>query len=229
MTPVNLVIGLPMAAALGFAYGMGPCLISCAPFLAPVFLARDGGLKQSWRVVLPLSLGRLLVYISMGAFAGSLGYYAKGVATNPAIHLLLGCAVLMMGIALLLRKPISACAATASVKGGSTSLRRMDFSAPRPLLPGGLFLMGIAMALSPCAPLGIVLFSAAMSGEAINGALLGASFGAGAIFIPAVVFGVGLAYLGSRIREQLKAWQPRVERMSAWLLVLTGLGNLAHW
>jgi len=53
-------------------------------------------------------------------------------------------------------------------------LRRMDKrESPPVLLPGGLFLMGIGMALSPCAPLGIVLFSASLTGSAAGGLLLG--------------------------------------------------------
>ncbi len=227
MIDVDMVVGAPMAAALGFAYGMGPCLVSCAPFLAPVFLASDGGMRQSWRILLPLSLGRLVAYSSLGAVAGAFGYYIKGMATSPAIHLLIGSAVLMMGIALLLRKPATTCAAGAP--SGSAPLRRMDVPARRALLPGGLFLMGVAMALSPCAPLGLVLFSAAMSGDMWAGAALGLSFGMGAIVVPVVVYGTVVAYMSSRLRERLQEWRPRIERLSALLLVAVGIGNLARW
>lgn len=226
MIDVDMVVGAPMAAALGFAYGMGPCLVSCAPFLAPVFLASDGGMKQSWRILLPLSLGRLVAYSSMGAVAGALGYYVKGAATTPAIHLLIGSAVLLMGISLLLRKPPTTCTAGAA---GSAPLRRMDLPARRTMMPGGLFLMGIAMALSPCAPLGLVMFSAAMSGGAWSGAALGLSFGMGAIVVPSLVFGTVVAYMSTRLRERLQEWRPRIERLSALLLVVVGIGNLAHW
>lgn len=226
MIDVNMVVGIPMAATLGFAYGMGPCLISCAPFLAPVFLASDGGMKQSWRILLPLSLGRLVAYSSLGGVAGAVGYHIKGIATGSALHLLLGSAVLLMGGALLLRKPKMACKMEATE---GQPLRRMALPIHRTAMPGGLFLMGVAMTLSPCAPLGLVLFSAAMSGGTMSGVLLGLFFGLGAIVVPSVVFGVGMAYVGARLREQLKDWLPRIERLSAWLLVLTGVGSLARW
>jgi thiol:disulfide interchange protein DsbD len=96
-------------------------------------------------------------------------------------------------------------------------------------LPGGLFLMGVGMALSPCAPLGIVLFSAAMSGNALGGLLLGLSFGLGAIVIPALFYGIGLAYMGTQLREQLRDWRPKMERISAVLLIAVGVSNLARW
>lgn len=226
-----MVVGLPMAAALGFAYGMGPCLISCAPFLGPVFLASDGGIKKSWKIILPLSLGRLTAYVSFGGVVGGFGHYVKGAAMSNDIHLVIGASVLLMGLALLLRKPEAQC-------GGATTAESASIAKPiqivrshqvKTLMPGGLFLMGIGMALSPCAPLGIVLFSAAMAGHVLDGMLLGLCFGLGAIVIPALFYGIGIAYLGTRLREQLNTWMPAMERLSAWLLVVVGISNLARW
>lgn len=227
MIPVDMVVGAPMAAALGFAYGMGPCLISCAPFLGPVFLASDGGIKKSWQIILPLSLGRLTAYSAFGMVVGMAGHYAKGAISGDSVRLVVGCAVLMMGLALLLRKTDKVCA---PAQAQATPLKRMDrVDSPKMLLPGGLFLMGVGMALSPCAPLGLVLFSAGMSGSGGSGLLLGLSFGLGAIVIPALAYGIGIAYLGTRLREQLQGWRPKIEGISALLLVAVGIGNLARW
>lgn len=227
MIPVNMVVSAPMAATLGFAYGMGPCLVSCLPFLGPVFLASDGGIRKSWKIILPLSLGRLTAYSSFGLIVGMLGHYVKDTISSDSIRIVIGCAVLMMGLALLLRRPGRTCS---SAQAQVVPLRRMDKrESPRMLLPGGLFLMGIGMALSPCAPLGIVLFSASLSGTATGGLLLGMSFGLGAIVIPAIAYGIGMAYLGTRLREQLQNWRPKIELVSALLLVAVGISNLARW
>ena len=227
MIPVNMVIGAPMAATLGFAYGMGPCLISCLPFLGPVFLASDGGIGKPWKIILPLSLGRLTAYSTFGLIVGMLGHYVKDTIATDTIRMVIGCAVLMMGLALLLRKSGNTCG---SAQEQSAPLRRMDKAGnQRVLLPGGLFLMGIGMALSPCAPLGIVLFSASLSGSAAGGLLLGMSFGLGAIVIPSVAYGIGMAYLGTQLREQLQSWRPKIERISALLLVAVGVSNLVRW
>ncbi|MDD5057559.1 MAG: sulfite exporter TauE/SafE family protein [Sideroxydans sp.] len=249
MIPVDLVVSAPMAAALGFAYGMGPCLISCAPFLGPVFLASDGGIKKSWKLILPLSLGRLTAYGAFGLVVGAAGHYVKGAITADSVRLVVGCAVLMMGLALLLRKTEKVCTTAAvhpisfspdnslgrkpSVGASLLANSKYNFAsklAPtRTLLPGGLYLMGIGMALSPCAPLNVVLFSAGMSGSAAGGLWLGLSFGLGAIVVPAIVYGVGMAYLGTQLREQLQSWRPKIERLSALLLVAVGISNLARW
>lgn len=227
MIPVDMVVGAPMAAALGFAYGMGPCLISCLPFLGPVFLASDGGIRKSWKIVLPLSLGRLTAYSAFASVVGAFGHYVKGMVVSDGIRIVIGCGVLMMGLALLLRKSGNACA---PARTQTVPLQRIDRrQSPQMLMPGGLFLMGIGMTLSPCAPLGVVLFSAAMTGSAAGGLLLGLSFGLGAIVIPALAYGIGMAYLGTRLREQLQSWRPNIERISALLLVAVGISNLARW
>ena len=44
-------IGLPMALGLGMLYGLGPCLVSCLPYLGPVFLNADQGIRQSWKIL----------------------------------------------------------------------------------------------------------------------------------------------------------------------------------
>jgi sulfite exporter TauE/SafE len=225
--PVEAIVGLPMAMALGLLYGLGPCLVSCLPYLGPVFLARDFSWRRSWRVVLPLSLGRLAGYSTFGAAAGWAGHYVKdSAAASPLLQLLFGAAALMVGLALFWqRRP--ACAAGAAPAAGGLPLRRFDPGAePRPLLPGGLFLMGVGMALTPCGPLGVVLFSAAASGHALSGFLLGLSFGLGAIIVPSLVYGLGVAYLGGRLREQLGSWRPRIEALSAGLLILVGMSQL---
>lgn len=222
---LETVIGMPMALSLGLMYGLGPCLVSCLPYLAPVFLARDFGLRRSWRVVLPLSLGRLAGYIGMGLAAGWLGSAVKDGATAPMLRLLVGSAAVMIGVALLWRRP--ACAAAGGAHATVSPLRRFDPGLePRPLLPGGLFLMGLSMAMTPCAPLGVVLFSAAATGSAANGAALGLAFGLGAIVVPSLVYGIGAAYFGQRLREQLAHWRPAVERLAAGLLIFVGLSNL---
>lgn len=214
-----VLVGLPMALALGLAYGLGPCLVSCLPYLGPVFLARDFSLRHSWQVVLPLSLGRLAGYGGFGLAAGLAGQVVKDGATAPVVRLVVGAAVLMMGLALLWRRP--ACAAAPE-----TAVVSFLPAEPRPLLPGGLFLMGVGMALTPCAPLGVVLFSAAASASAGQGAMLGLAFGLGAIVVPGLVYGIGAAYLGGRLREELNHWRPAMERIAAGLLILTGLSNL---
>lgn len=224
---LDVVVSLPMAMVLGLVYGLGPCLVACLPYLGPVFLARDFSWQRAWRVVLPLSAGRLLGYTGFGALAGWVGHYVNDHSVaSPVLHTVVGAAALMVGVALFWqRRP--ACVTPATLPAEAVPLRRMALrAAPRPLLPGGLFLMGVGMALTPCGPLGTVLFSAAASGHLIHGSVLGLGFGLGAIVVPSVVYGLGVSYFGARLREQLGPWRARIERLSAGLLVLVGLHQI---
>lgn len=252
--PVETIIGLPMALSLGLMYGLGPCLVSCLPYLGPVFLARDFGLRHSWRVVLPLSLGRLTGYAGFGLVAGWAGHTLEDSAAAPMLRLLVGSAAVMIGLALLWRRPACGKATTTTVSPlrrldigarnatectGPLGAQRADQSPPPPgegskeagslvhsLLPGGLFLMGLSMTLTPCAPMGVVLFSAAAMASAGHGLLLGLTFGLGAIVVPSIVFGIGAAYLGRELRAQLGRWRSWLERLSAALLIFVGVSQL---
>jgi thiol:disulfide interchange protein DsbD len=216
-------VGLPLALTLGLIFGMGPCLISCMPYLSPIFLGTDVGVRRSWTVLLPLSAGRLTVYGGFGAAAGWLGAAAVAEVHAGTIRLVLGCAALMVGAAMLLRRRV-ACAGTPA----SIALRRMDRAERRTLMPGGVYLLGVSIALSPCGPLSLVLLAAALSAQPLYGAALGLAFGCGAIAVPSLAYGLGLAYFGERLRRRLGAWRPRLELLAAALMIAAGAGNLIH-
>lgn len=225
MEPIEqTIVTLPLALALGLVFGFSACTISCLPYLGPVFLACDGGIRQSWRTVLPFSLGRLSSYAGLGLLAGYAGQYLGDDAGLGSVRWVLGCAAIMVGLGLLLRRaPHRVCTPRPVME---QPLQRYDSAAPRTLMPGGLFLLGASMALTPCAPLGTVLFSAALTTSATHGLALGLAFGLGAIALPALIFGIGVAYIGSRLREQLRQWSHGVQRLSAALLIAVGGVNL---
>lgn len=224
LMPAPAPVGLPMAFTLGLVFGMGPCLLACAPYLGPVFLNSDGGVRRSWRILLPVSLGRLTGYAGFGLACGAAGQVVSETVGPAAVAAVLGIAALMVGGALLRRalKGRTGCVVPHVV--GAAPLTRKDAAAP--LMPGGLYLMGVAMALTPCAPLGVVLVAAAALGSAPGGASLGLVFGLGAVLVPGLVYGLGMAYFGRRLREQLGPWRGRIELLSAGLLIVTGAGHL---
>lgn len=235
MTPIEqTLVSFPMAAVLGLVFGMGACTLACLPYLGPVFLASDGGIRRSWRILLPFSLGRLGGYAALATVAGALGQYLGGqIAEAAQVRGLIGVAAILIGLALWQRRTGAAtCHAGAAGRNDEQPLQRVESAHAtlpgrgHPLLPGGLFLLGAGMTLTPCAPLGTVLFSAAVSASPWHGLLLGLGFGLGAIFIPSLVYGVGAAWIGARLREQLQHHRVTATRLSAALLVLTGVGNL---
>jgi len=211
-----------MSAALGLMFGMGPCLVSCLPFLGPVFLCTDGGLIRSLRIIFPHALGRLAGYAGLAATAGFIGDYAGNLFGAPIMNFALGSATLLVGLAIMLMwrmRRQKACGA------GCTSYS-WEHNAVRQFMPSGLFLMGLGMAFTPCAPLTVVLFSAATAASWKFGLSLGLAFGLGAIAVPSLVYGVGFSYFAAQLRARLGAWLGRIEVLSGALLVSIGLVTL---
>ena len=219
------LLTIPTAMILGLVFGMSSCTIACLPFLGPIFIASEGGVRRSWRIMLPFSLGRLSSYGLLATAAGFTGQILGNSFANQELRWLLGMAALVLGIALLLRpEQKNRCNnKTDSHVPFQDNLRSQSAES---LMPGGLFLLGAGMALSPCAPLGSVIFSAAVGANAWHGLWLGLGFGLGAIIIPTIFYGIGFAWFGQRLREQLSNSHKYIVRLSAALLILTGAGNI---
>ncbi len=226
MTPVDqTLLTIPMATLLGLVFGMGSCTIACLPFLGPVFIASEGGVRRSWRIMLPFSLGRLTSYALLATAAGLTGKILGNSVAGQELRWLLGMAALILGIAMLLRRP----GQNRCTQGANNEVplqRDLRNESAEALMPGGLFLLGAGMALSPCAPLGSVIFSAAVGASAWHGLWLGLGFGIGAIVIPTIFYGIGFAWFGNRLREQLHNSHKHIVRLSAALLIITGAGNI---
>ncbi len=225
MTAIDqTLLTLPTAMLLGLVFGMGSCTIACLPFLGPIFIASEGGVRRSWRIMLPFSLGRLTSYATLAAIAGFTGQFLGEGVAGEELRWVMGSAALVLGIALLLRRPA---APQCTARGhGEVSLQRDPWAgSERTLMPGGLFLLGAGMAMSPCAPLSSVLFSAAVGADMWQGLWLGLGFGAGAIIIPTLFYGIGFAWFGGRLREQLRSSHKYIVRLSAALLIFTGVGS----
>jgi len=207
---------------LGVVFGIGPCTLTCLPYLGPVFLSQQGGIKDSWKIVLPFSLGRLISYSSLGLAAGYLGQTLSTTLKTPIIAWMLGTATVCVGLYVLWmsvnkHKKISSCTSHATLNESSKLSK---------IMPGGLFFMGMGMALTPCSPLSTVLLVSAASASALTGISLGFSFGMGAVMVPALIFGLGMAYFGQRVREILVKWRKKLEYASGMVLIIMGLGTI---
>jgi thiol:disulfide interchange protein DsbD len=209
---------LPIALVFGFLFGMGPCLLGCLPYLGPVFVSLDGGISRSWSILLPFSLGRLSAYTGFGLASGLAGHLAGNAISPNRIGLLLGTGTLLIAVGLLLR---------------SAGSRRLacthHVDKAEPALPGGLFLLGFSMALSPCTPLSAILLAAAASQSPLSGACLGFAFGIGALLVPSLIYGAGFSFFASQLREKLGQGRKYVEVAAIVLLTASGLYNIFRW
>ena len=232
LEPVLLSSGA--ALLLGLGYGAGPCSIACLPILGPVFTATESGVGEAWRTLLPFSLGRLTGYTLLGGLAGGLGLSVEDWLAAPWVRWLLGAATLLVALSLLFRRHSPACdsqchsthtpiliTTVGKGKPGAASLGR--------LLPGSLYLVGLGLALNPCAPLTTVVLASATSANILTGVTLGGGFALGAIIVPTLIFAFGLAHFGQQIRHHLAQHRNALEYTSVALLVLTGTATTLGW
>jgi cytochrome c biogenesis protein CcdA len=225
----TMTLSVPMALALGLAFGAGPCTITCLPYLGPVFAACEVNRRQAWATVLPFSAGRLTGYAALGLLAGGVGEAIQAWLRSPVVGWVLGGATVLVGLSLFWRrKPQTCCSKTASntvslnLLTGSSEKNTWSFSI-------GLFVMGAGMALNPCVPLGTVLLAASATASASAGLSLGLGFGVGAVLLPSLIFVFGIAHFGRQLREHLQAWRPKLGVGAGAMLIMLGISTIMGW
>ena len=227
LEPVSL--SFPAALLLGLSFGSGPCNIACLPYLGPVFMATGDGVRKAWRILLPFSLGRMSGYTLLGALAGWAGLLVQDWINQPWVRWLLGGATILVALSILWRQRQQPVACSHSTKEQPIEVQIDNRHKAVPTLPGGLFFMGMGMALNPCAPLTTVILAAATTANVMAGGSLGLGFGIGAVLIPTFVFALGVAHFGTQIREHLSQWRGALVNTSVGLLLLMGTGTALGW
>lgn len=197
---------------IGLSFGAGACMFTCIPTLGVMLLSQDIDAKeiskQTWR----FNAGRMGAYSTLTSVSGFVGASLVGLLNVSHANLIFA-AMLLFSAVLLWRK--------GKVAGCSSGQKKR--------LRAGLFGMGFAMGLRPCAPLAGVMAASAATGSLPYGLLLGLSFGAGAIIVPQLVFGVGLGRAGSEIRSQFVGRQQQLARVGASVLGCVGIGVGMGW
>ncbi|HPM42768.1 MAG TPA: sulfite exporter TauE/SafE family protein [Candidatus Omnitrophota bacterium] len=178
---------------IGFSFGViGPCFLTCAPALL-AYVA--GTQKRLSLVVLDVSVflcGRLFGYCILGAIAGLSGYAIRKIS-SPSVSLISG----YIGGAL------SIVLGLAVLSGIRTSSSCSHMKIRQAYNFGGLFLFGLVIGVSPCAPLAALLVEIALiSKSAVDGLIYAFFFGLGTFLSGLLVVG-GAAGLFSRAPAHL--------------------------
>jgi len=212
---VNTVLTHLQIFGIGFSFGIaGPCLFICAPL---IFTYMSGSNKTVFESIRDLSVflfGRLLAYLVLGIFAGVSSAALHHFIGSPITDLfkpLAGFVSILLAIFMLFRseRAGSKCASSKSLTGF-----------------GGLFIIGFAIGLSPCAPLIALLFEITLiSNHFLDGMFYAFSFGLGTFISSFLV--IGLASLGlSRFSTfALRSSKAKVivRVLSAILLIALGI------
>lgn len=221
---------IPAVLLMGLAFGAGPCNVTCLPYLGPVFLQGDG-IRSSWRILLPFTLGRLTGYSSLGLVAGLAGQLLVDWLQSNLASWILGLAAIAVGLRLFTKRTNNKACHTTSHQQQTIQFHKSPTqqATNKTMLPGALFFMGVGMALNPCVPLATVLAAAATGGSMVLGVSLGLSFGVGAVILPTLFFGILIAHFGTELRNNMGQWKNHIEKFSGSLLILLGLATTAGW
>jgi len=145
--PVNLLSSLQIFG-LGFSFGMaGPCFFSCAPILVAYLSAKQLKLGESLGNILVFSLGRLLAYVFLGFLTGLSASALRNLNSGKFILIFRPLAALLivgMGFSVILDNR--------SYSGLCRLIKN------KALGLSGLFVFGLIIGVSPCAPLLALLF-----------------------------------------------------------------------
>lgn len=207
-----LLSSLTATFIIGLSFGAGACMFSCIPTLGVMLLSQDIDARevalQTWR----FNAGRMAAYALLATLSGAIGASLTGLLDLSHANLIFA-AMLLFSALLLWRK--------GRVAGCSSGNRKQ--------IRAGLFGVGFAMGLRPCAPLAGVMAAAAATGSMFYGLLLGLAFGAGAIVVPQLLFGYGLGRAGAEMRSQLRNRQQQLARAGAVVLAVVGTGVGMGW
>lgn len=166
---------------IGFSFGIiGPCFLTCTPILITYII----GSKKRWREALADTLiflsGRLLAYLILGILAGYSAAVLKDFTTSGLALFfkpLAGTISILFGISVIVHKADSHTCECGPAHNKAYST-------------GGLFALGFAIGITPCAPLLALLFEITLiSKSALDGLYYGLSFGLGTALSGFIVVG----------------------------------------
>ncbi|MCG7897877.1 MAG: sulfite exporter TauE/SafE family protein, partial [Candidatus Thiodiazotropha weberae] len=161
------------------------------------------------------------------------GLWVEDMIAEPWVRWFLGGATILVALSIIFRRQPNACQSSCQSVHGIKPDALSASLKPTPLahksLPGSLYMMGFGMALNPCAPLTTLILAAATSASLLNGAVLGAGFAMGAVFLPTLVFATGLAHFSQQIRLHLNCHRLALENTSVGLLILIGCATALGW
>jgi cytochrome c-type biogenesis protein len=187
---------------LGASMGLTSCTVTCLPFIGTWVLGRPGNNKQAVIDTGIFLFGRLISYAFLGAIAGGFGVLLIQYLKGGISYFILGAASILSGCWLLYGHLHKGCLARS---------RSMP-----PLI------LGIALTLTPCAPLASLLTVCAATGSIVRGFQNGVAFGLGATLTPLLILVPLVNTFGMQLRSQQKNLNIWIRSGSAAVLIAVG-------
>jgi len=162
---------------VGVTASFGPCLLFCSPMVIPYVAATRKGIREGLKAAILFSVSRIITFSLLGLLAGILGELALTSLSKSStgINILIGAVIIVMGGFVISGKDFS-----------SNVCRVFKMENRR---AGDMVLLGVVMALLPCASqLGVLAYIAVESKFLLSGALYGLSFSSGQVISLFILF-----------------------------------------
>jgi hypothetical protein len=203
----------------GFASYAGPCLFYCAPLVFPYIAASREDTRGRMKAIIIFSFSRFCMHALLGLCAALFGralvVFFSGY--SRVFFAAFGMAVTVLGILVLFGKkhlwsmPLPG---------------RLSSTGSGAVNNGDLALLGVLMAIFPCAPrLAVLAYVAMEAGTPLKGILYSSAFGLGEMLSPVLLFGVAVNLIPYFTRGRLKVF---FNALCGLLIIVLGLSLICR-
>lgn len=209
MTLISLFI-------VALSYGATACMLTCMPLLSPILLSNSSTRQQSLRILLPISLGRISGYITLSLIAYLGATMIKTFISDTAMMgYLLGSVTLILAGRLWfsLRASASCCSSSANTPQGNIAL----------------FITGMLLSMSICAPV-VTMMTLSATTTSIGWAIAyGLAFGLGATLLWFLFFSVVLTQVLKESLKHLSRYRNILQHLAPLFLAAIGIAIFKGW
>jgi hypothetical protein len=190
-------------------------MLTCMPLLSPILLANSATRQQSLKVLLPISLGRISGYIALSLIAYLGATMIKSLISDATLMgYLLGSVTLILAGRLWFSLRTSSCCSTAT-------------ETPQQAI--GLFMTGVLLSMSLCAPVITMMTLSASSHSLLWAIAYGAVFGLGATLLWFLFFSVVLTAILKESLVHLSRYRVLLQRTAPIILAGVGIAIFKGW
>ncbi len=201
---------------VALSYGATACMLTCMPLLSPILLANSATRQQSLRILLPISLGRIsgYIFLSLIAYLGATMIKTL-ISDTELMGYLLGSVTLILAGRLWfsLRVSASCCSSSLNTPQGNIAL----------------FMTGMFLSMSICAPV-ITMMTLSATSTSIGWAIAyGLAFGLGATLLWFLFFSVVLTAILKESLSHLSNYRNILQHAAPLILASVGIAIFNGW
>lgn len=201
---------------VALSYGATACMLTCMPLLSPILLANSATRQQSLKVLLPISLGRISGYIFLSLIAYLGATMIKTLISDTTLMgYLLGSVTLILAGRLWfsLQDSVSCCSTSPNTPQGNIAL----------------FMTGMFLSMSICAPV-VTMMTLSATSTSIGWAIAyGLAFGLGATLLWFLFFSVVLTAILKESITHLSSYRNILQHAVPLLLAGVGIAIFNGW